>query len=85
MSSPPPSIRFFVQWKYCFSFARPPIGDLRWEAPQKAPPFNATYNATDFIGRCPQIESGALVPGSTDEDCLYVPAFFFGCKAFGSF
>ncbi|EIM80636.1 alpha/beta-hydrolase, partial [Stereum hirsutum FP-91666 SS1] len=56
-------------------FARPPIGDLRWEAPQKAPPFNATYNATDFIGRCPQIESGALVPGSTDEDCLYLNVY----------
>jgi para-nitrobenzyl esterase len=50
-------------------YAKPPVGDLRWRAPQPAEPWTGTRDASHFAAMCPQI-IGKQVVGS--EDCLYV-------------
>ena len=56
-------------------YAAPPVGELRWRAPQPAEPWTGTRDATSFGKIAPQIVSmgASLVPGDdTDasEDCL---------------
>jgi len=52
-------------------YARPPVGELRWKAPQPADPWTAPRDATQFGKRCAQITSAVLQnAASTDEDCL---------------
>ena len=46
-------------------FAKPPLGSLRWVAPQPTC-WEGTYNATFFRGYCVQAN------GAGDEDCLYL-------------
>lgn len=50
-------------------YAKPPVGDLRWRAPQPAEAWSGTREATHYAPMCPQI-IGKNVEGS--EDCLYV-------------
>ena len=56
------------------SFAAPPLGDLRWRAPQD-PELNRTLKqATDFAPTC----VGLFGPGlskTVNEDCLYLDVF----------
>ena len=60
-------------------FAAPPVGGLRWRAPQPPAPWAAPRDATWFGPTCPQTEANtwALFTG-TSEDCLnlnvYAPA-----------
>lgn len=67
-------------------FAMPPVGDLRWRAPQPPLPWAGIRKADTFAPICPQ--DGASVPGAptepTSEDCLYLnvwtPAHAAGAK-----
>jgi len=67
-------------------FAAPPVGDLRWRAPQPTAKWAGVKPADKFGPRCYQGGRGA--PGvETSEDCLYLnvwsPAspFWFGFMA----
>ena len=54
-------------------FAAPPIGNLRWKAPETAAPWEGTYEAVDFKDECFQREiifAEETFLGS--EDCLYL-------------
>ncbi|MEE3328333.1 MAG: carboxylesterase family protein [Myxococcota bacterium] len=54
-------------------FARPPVGALRWRAPQKPEPWSGVREALTFGAPCPQFDAqSAGAPGPTvgDEDCL---------------
>lgn len=56
-------------------YAAPPLGDLRWRAPQPAPAWQGTLQATEFGHDCAQLPfaSDAAPLGATpDEDCLYL-------------
>jgi para-nitrobenzyl esterase len=54
-------------------YARPPVGDLRWKAPQKPEPRTTVLDATVFGKRCAQVASPTLMnAASDDEDCLYL-------------
>ena len=49
-------------------FAAPPLGDLRWRAPQPAAHWEGVRAADKFAPQCPQ-----SIPGiTTNEDCLYL-------------
>lgn len=55
-------------------FAAPPVGDLRWRAPQPAAPWRGVRRATAFAPACQQ--EGVSMPGEAlptiSEDCLYL-------------
>ncbi len=60
-------------------FAKPPVGDLRWQAPQKMEKWRGERDATQFSLPCPQptnpdgkTPNGGGVSGATAEDCLYL-------------
>ena len=64
-------------------YAAPPVGDLRWKAPQPPAPFEGVYEAASFRNKCMQTE-GSSPPWDKDfyddpafdqpagEDCLYL-------------
>ena len=57
-------------------FAAPPVGNLRWRAPQPSAPWNAVRSAAAFGAACMQktglsLEGGGD-PGPLSEDCLYL-------------
>ena len=58
-------------------FANPPVGDLRWQPPQKIS-WTGERDATQFALPCPQPinpnggPNGGGVSGATSEDCLYL-------------
>ncbi len=49
-------------------FAAPPVGDLRWRAPQPAAPWQGVRQADKFAPQCVQ----SIKPETTSEDCLYL-------------
>lgn len=64
-------------------YAKPPIGNLRWKAPQTPDPWQGIYEAKNFSAKCPQDENhfglyqkefynnlDFLRP--SNEDCLYL-------------
>lgn len=55
-------------------YAAPPVGPLRWRAPQPPTPWQGVRQASTFSPRCPQI--GAYPPEApqeaSSEDCLYL-------------
>src|SRR5208282_4178642 len=57
-------------------FAAPPVGDLRWRAPQPPLPWTETRTADKFAPACiqsPLISRAlGLEPPPTSEDCLYL-------------
>jgi para-nitrobenzyl esterase len=54
-------------------YARPPVGDLRWKAPQKPDPWTHVRDAIQFGKRCAQLANATLQnAASNDEDCLYL-------------
>jgi para-nitrobenzyl esterase len=60
-------------------FAKPPIGQLRWQPPQMVDKWNGDRDATQFKLPSPQpnnpdgkTPNGGGVSGATSEDCLYV-------------
>src|SRR5262245_22972285 len=58
-------------------YAKPPVGDLRWKAPQPAPDWSGTKQATEFGPVCMQEPYPQNSPyysplGKVGEDCLYL-------------
>src|SRR5882724_6355477 len=56
-------------------FAAPPVGDLRWKAPQPVKPWAEVRKATEFGARCMQTQVySAMVfrDSGPSEDCLYL-------------
>src|SRR3981081_2486528 len=58
-------------------FAAPPVGALRWKAPQPAVSWDGVRKAEAFGPRCMQGvgrrgRAGAPPPPPTSEDCLYI-------------
>lgn len=60
-------------------FAKPPIGELRWKAPQRPAAWAGERAATAYEPACPQptnldgkSPNGGGVWGATSEDCLYL-------------
>jgi para-nitrobenzyl esterase len=51
-------------------YAAPPVGDLRWQAPEPARPWEGTRDATEPGTLCPQEGTDYADLSSTDEDCL---------------
>lgn len=56
-------------------YARPPIGRLRWQAPQPVEPWLGVRSASDFGATAPQLPNAVdallgAVPGRRDENCL---------------
>ena len=71
-------------WEYRgIPYAKPPVGALRWKAPQKPERFQGVYQAVEFHGKCWQAP-GSMPPWDRDfyddpaydrkmdEDCLYL-------------
>jgi para-nitrobenzyl esterase len=52
-------------------FAAPPVGDLRWRAPQRAPKWQGARKADAFAPGCVQ-SMGGPPPSGASEDCLYL-------------
>ncbi|MGN8027199.1 carboxylesterase/lipase family protein [Microbacterium sp. 22242] len=55
-------------------YAAPPIGDLRWRAPEQAKPWEGTLDATKPGPDCPQGTNGDS-DGSLSENCLYLNVY----------
>ena len=55
-------------------YAVPPVGSLRWKAPEKAAPLTSVLDATKFGSGCVQ-DQGPFGTGSTDEDCLFLNVY----------
>lgn len=53
-------------------YAAPPVGDLRWKAPQPAAAWQGERDATQWPNRCPQGESTMGMNTALSEDCLYL-------------
>lgn len=56
-------------------FAQPPVGDLRWRAPQPVEPWDGVFDATEYANDCMQLPfpSDAAPLGTPPaEDCLYM-------------
>ncbi|AUX39966.1 carboxylesterase [Sorangium cellulosum] len=53
-------------------YAAPPVGALRWQAPQPASPWTEPRDATRPGSPCPQTPTAYTPIGSVDEDCLYL-------------
>jgi carboxylesterase type B len=55
-------------------YAKPPVGDLRWQPPQPAQSWHGVRAATAFGNPCP-VRASANGPRSETEDCLYLNVF----------
>lgn len=55
-------------------YARPPVGTLRWKAPQPVLPWSGTRDASKFGSSCPQ-DADMFGPASANEDCLTVNVY----------
>ncbi|WP_126171974.1 carboxylesterase/lipase family protein [Altericroceibacterium xinjiangense] len=56
-------------------FAQPPVGDLRWRAPQPVQPWTGVRSATEYSHDCMQIpfaQDAAPLGTPPAEDCLYL-------------
>ncbi|AHH97990.1 hypothetical protein KALB_4628 [Kutzneria albida DSM 43870] len=53
-------------------YAAPPVGELRWRAPQPVRPWTQPRDATTAASACAQPANPEAPKGSTAEDCLYL-------------
>jgi para-nitrobenzyl esterase len=53
-------------------YAAPPVGDLRWKAPQPVAAWEGERDATQWPNRCPQGASSMGTGAQISEDCLYL-------------
>lgn len=67
-----------VAWKGV-PFAKPPVGDLRWKAPQDSEEWDGVRDATEDCTPCTQLITGAdwIRTGTAEgsEDCLYLSIY----------
>lgn len=63
--------RFFLG----IPFAAPPVGDLRWKAPQPVQPWSGIRDAKAYGNRCPQFATPIGNAAGDNEDCLYLNVF----------
>ena len=58
-------------------YAAPPVGDLRWKAPQEAAHWKGIREATTYGARCMQVAAfdQAFQDSGASEDCLYLDVF----------
>src|SRR4029079_6801518 len=58
-------------------YAAPPIGQLRWRAPQLPARWAGVRDASEFAPSCPQQQEGNpfFPPGPSSEDCLYLNVY----------
>ncbi len=64
-----------VQYFKGIPFAAPPVGDLRWKAPQPVAPWQGVRDASHFVHDCmqqPMPMDAAPQRTSFSEDCLYL-------------
>lgn len=52
-------------------YAKPPVGELRWQPPLPVKPWHGVLQATEWPNRAPQAEDGIGL-GTISEDCLYL-------------
>ena len=52
-------------------FAAPPLGDLRWKAPQPVTPWSGVRTVDKYTPACVQ-SMGGPPPSGVSEDCLYL-------------
>ncbi|HEY9232756.1 MAG TPA: carboxylesterase family protein, partial [Blastocatellia bacterium] len=66
-------------------FAAPPVGGLRWKAPQPVKPWAGVRACTEFSASCPQPNllerTYGTKLGPTSEDCLYLNVWTAAKKA----
>src|SRR5262249_12577203 len=62
-------------------YAAPPVGKLRWKAPQSPKPWLGIRDASQFGSSCPQNPSPFGL-ASTNEDCLYINVYTPPAKPF---
>jgi para-nitrobenzyl esterase len=55
-------------------YAAPPVGPLRWRAPQPPAPWRGVRSATSLPPACPQL-ANSNGPRSENEDCLYLSVY----------
>ena len=55
-------------------YAKPPIGRLRWTAPQPADRWEGVRDATAFGAACAQVPDVSIAP-TTSEDCLFLNVY----------
>ncbi|HXQ12387.1 MAG TPA: carboxylesterase family protein [Caulobacteraceae bacterium] len=66
-------------------FAAPPVGDLRWQAPQPPAPWRGVRDASDYGPACLQMTTFLVRPGVTQsEDCLTINVFTPAHRARGA-
>ena len=53
-------------------FAAPPVGELRWRAPQSVKPWRGVRRADKFASPCMQVAGPATAVLRPSEDCLYL-------------
>jgi para-nitrobenzyl esterase len=53
-------------------FAQPPVGDLRWRAPQPLAPWDGVRAATTYAPSCLQATPEPTLQTTLSEDCLYL-------------
>jgi len=54
-------------------YAAPPVGELRWKAPQAVKPWDGVRDGTKWSSQCAQRAGSAMgEPGAISEDCLYL-------------
>lgn len=57
-------------------YAKPPIGQLRFQAPEEPDPWNNVLDATKHRHVCPQLTFHAdTLPSNQNEDCLFLNVF----------
>ncbi|MFT3928461.1 MAG: carboxylesterase family protein [Myxococcales bacterium] len=52
-------------------YAKPPVGELRWKAPEPNAPWSGVRHEQAFAAACPQL-ANSQGPASSEEDCLYL-------------
>ena len=53
-------------------FAQPPLGELRWQPPQRPQPWAGVREATKYSKSCMQSKNTFTAVSNVSEDCLYL-------------
>ncbi len=60
-------------------FAKPPVGELRFQAPRPCDPWGGVLETTRWGGACPQETIPMMTVGTQSEDCLYLNVWTPAC------